>query len=354
MVLIYLEENKDNISFSQKQAKIKSFWEQQHLMSADNENNEVILELLQSDNFPVLVNWKEKFESTEVLLNKVKSKSVKDEKRLLFYLSEIATNTAEFMTDKQIENELFYHIYPLIGEYMWKVHEELHLGSTSSNLILESLMRCLKQCLIKLDRINDLSMITFNWFIDYFKDTIETTKTYNNQNTKAPTSIKITQICSFVKVAYSFAQDSKNYLMYNSKTTFLITELAKLVQNVILKEIEIITSEKKPISQVEKDMYTEVVNDIVFLIFVLYSYIHNHFKHIEGSAIPNPHLKQALSLLAPFLYSSSDHVKRTVAVKIKTLVQNSMISLAHRRRADKQDVEIETTSKEYSCQIGKI
>ena len=142
---------KDDLKLNDKYNTLYSLCEQEQSSMTEDAINDVIQELLQSDNIPALVNWKEKFESTEKLLNKVDDKTDRDQKRLLFYLSEAAAPTIEHMTEKQIENELFYHINPLIGEYICKVEDKDSKSTTYSKLVLESLTRLLKQCLEKLN-----------------------------------------------------------------------------------------------------------------------------------------------------------------------------------------------------------
>lgn len=138
---------------------------------------------MQSQTTPVFVNWIEKFNSSESLISQTGGKETKNEKRLLFYFSEMAANTAEFMTDEQIENELFSLIYPLIGQYMCLVHENYGNTLTYSNLIFESLLRCLNQCLKKLGRESEFTNIKFNCFIDYLKDVLESQKSSAGQET---------------------------------------------------------------------------------------------------------------------------------------------------------------------------
>lgn len=118
--------------------------------------------------------------------------------------------------------------------------------------------------------------------------------------------------------------------MYNTKTIFLISELAKLVKNTVLKEIELISAMKIEISSADKQKYTMAIDEIIYLIFTLFTYVENHFRFIEGSAIPNPYLKNVFSLLCPFLYSSSDLVKRIAAVKIKKMINSNLIELSQK------------------------
>ena len=157
--------------------------------------------------------------------------------RLLFYITEISTNLVEFMTESQIENELFYHIYPLIGQYMCLVEENSLKKVSYSHLIYQSLLRCLKQCLAKLGKADKLSTITFNCFIDYLKDVLDLHGQQSTQSTESKASLlTMPQVISFIKVAYSFTnKDGINYLLKSSKTAFLVTQLLKLFKSVVLK-----------------------------------------------------------------------------------------------------------------------
>lgn len=330
---------KETINFAPKQKMISTACEYEHLTSSENDNNDVLKELLQSSDIPVLVNSDEKFVSTERLLATIRSRNIKDEKRLLFYITETCTNSVDFMDDQQIEHELFYHIYPLIGQYMCQVQENTISTTSYSHLILESLLRCLKQCLTKLGKLDELENIKYSCFIDYLKDFLE------GQQTASP--ITIPQVCSFVKVASSFSQNA----LKSTKTTFLVTKLLTLFKNTVLKEIEVMEAEKKAIPTTEKDLYSDVINQIIELIFTLYQYIDGYYtlsyqggskpsqsyKTSEGSAASSKTLHKVLDLLKPMIYSPSDLVKRTTAVKIKVLVQSNLITISHIHKDGKDE-----------------
>ena len=88
-------------------------------------------------------------------------------------------------------------------------------------------------------------------------------------------------------------------------------------------EIEVSESEKKAMSQGDFDIYRNVINQILELIFTLYSYIDNYNKSVEGSAVNNPMLKQVLGLLKPILFSSCDNIKKAMAIKIQSMIQKN-------------------------------
>lgn len=71
---------KEGSTYSQKVNKIKSYCDYLHLTSNDKIDNEVLKELLQSQDMPVLVNWNEKFNNSESLINQIKGKAEKNEK----------------------------------------------------------------------------------------------------------------------------------------------------------------------------------------------------------------------------------------------------------------------------------
>lgn len=152
---------KSAIKFDEKYSKINSLCIKSKSQSED-ETNDAVLELLQSVNTPVLVNWRDKFKYTEHFLDAIKNKATRNDKRLLFYLSEAATHAVEFMTVQQIEGELFQCIYPLVGQYMCHIEEEASKDSTYSKLILNSLMRLLKQGLDILEKPKLLQFIKHN------------------------------------------------------------------------------------------------------------------------------------------------------------------------------------------------
>lgn len=151
---------KDQLKLTEKATLLYNMCEQEKSSIPEEAVTEVVQELMQSETTPVLVNWKEKFDSTEKLLETIKNKEIKDQNRLLFYLSEAATPTIEHMTEKQIENDLLYNLNPLIGEYICKVEEKNSKTATSSKLILESLIRLLKECLAKLKQERDQPSIS--------------------------------------------------------------------------------------------------------------------------------------------------------------------------------------------------
>ena len=301
---------------------------------------------------PVLVNWDEKLNSTEKLLESIRNKTLKDEKRLLFYLTEISSNLVEFMTESQIEHELFNHIYPLIGQYMCLVEENSLKKVSYSHLIYQSLLRCLKQCLVKLGKADDLSTITFNCFIDYLQDVLDL---HGQQVAESKgSSLSLPQVVSFIKVAHSFTnKDNKNYLLKSSKTTFLVTQLLKLFKSIVLaqnsdysrkmgvgNELQISENEKKTMSPGDLDLYRNVINQMIELIFTLYSYIENYYKNVKGSAVDSPMLKQVLELLKPMLFSSSDIVKRAMAVKIKSMIEKSFQQTSSTNESKVKDEEM--------------
>lgn len=169
---------KETLKFNEKLAKLKTICEREQLKDSEKGITDIVREMMQSDDLPLLVNWKEKFASMEDLLSSIRNKTVRDEKRLLFNLAEASTYVTEYMTDQQIESDLMYYIHPLIGEYICKVEEGQSKDSTNSKVILESLMRLLKKCLEKLHKTDkvDASLLRYsqyNCFINYLKDILE-------------------------------------------------------------------------------------------------------------------------------------------------------------------------------------
>ena len=304
---------KDAMNYSSKQKVIQTFCEKEHLSSNDGESSDVLKELLQSADIPVLVTSKEKFESTEKLLDTIRSHKVRDERRLLFYICELCSNMVDFMTDQQIENELFYHIYPLIGQYMCQV-EEISKSTTSySKLILESLTRCLNQCWTRLGRLNEKENILYNCFIDYVKSILDNTSSSCGTN----------QVCSLIKVAHDFTQKSnQNVLLQTTKTTYLVTNLTRLLKNTVIYEIEVAESEKRLLSNQQKEQYTQAIDRVVSLLFSLYQYT------TFTNPISHPTCQKVLHLLNPLIFSNSSMIKHVAAVKIKGLCYTSISQAA--------------------------
>lgn len=178
---------KESLKFNEKLAKLRSICEKEQAKDSEKGITDVVKEMMQSDDLPLLVNWREKFASMEDLLSSVRNKTVRDEKRLLFNLAEASTYVTEYMTDQQIENDLMYYIHPLIGEYICKVEEGQSKDSTNSKVILDSLMRLLKKCLEKLHKTDkvDASLLRYsqyNCFINYLKDILELHKNSVNES----------------------------------------------------------------------------------------------------------------------------------------------------------------------------
>lgn len=305
--------------------------------------NDVVLEMMQSDNLPLLVNWKDKFASLQDLLSNVKDKTERDDKRMLFNLSEAICYATEFMSNEQIENDLLNYIYPLIGEYICKIEESSSKDSTCSKLILDSLLRLLKQIIKQQGEcenvdVNQLKFNKYNCFINYLKDCLNTHKSDLRDRGEGGRSIisslRISQVCAFVKVAYDLALENKKALFYFIENNYpaLVTDLTRLVQHIVLKEIEFKNSERKPLSESERDKYKETVEGILYLIAQFHSYVSNSYVHQEGSAIPNPHTEFVVNLYRPFLYSSSDFVKKTIGSKLTKIVTYNVVYQAQQRR----------------------
>jgi hypothetical protein len=109
---------KETIDFDLKLDKLRAVCMREDEKEREKGINDVMLEMMQSENIPPLVTWKEMFSSIQDLLADCKDKEIRDEKLLLFNLSEASTYVTQFMTDQQIENDLMYYIHPLIGEYL--------------------------------------------------------------------------------------------------------------------------------------------------------------------------------------------------------------------------------------------
>ena len=108
-------------------------------------------------------------------------------------------------------------------------------------------------------------------------------------------------------------------------------------------EIEVSESEKKAISQRDLDIYRNIINQILELIFTLYSYVDNYNKSIEGSTVDSSLLKKVLGLLKPILFSSRDNIKIAMAVKIKSMTQKNFQHESSENESKIKDEEMEDT-----------
>lgn len=334
--------SKETIEFQEKYNKIKSIFEAESEKDREKGINNVVLEMMQSENVPLLVNWKEKFKSVQNLLSDVTDKEVRDEKRLLFNISEASTYVTEFMTDPQIENDLMYFIHPLIGQYICQVEELDNKDSTYSRLILESLMRLLKKCLEKLnkgDKVepSQLRYSQYNCFINYVKEMLDSHRWKVNNGAPNLLEISSSQVCAFIKVACNMAHEDQKIFFYFLENSYpaMITDLQRLARFSVLKEIEMSTSLNKIIDSSEEKRYNSMIDNCLYLIYHFHSYVSNSYNQQEGSAVENPHTEFVLSLLHPFIYSSSDYVKKRVASKIKKLSTGNLVDQISQRRKDK-------------------
>lgn len=161
-------------------------------------------------------------------------------------------------------------------------------------------------------------------------------------------------MCAFVKVIYDCISEDRKVFFYFIENSYpaLVTDLMRLVHHVVLKEI--------PKSDREKEKYHEMIEGCVYLIYAFYSYVVNSYNHQEGSAVPNPYTGFVINLYKPFLYSSSDFIKKASAMKIKSLITYNLAYQVHQRKKDKNtgaskpEKAEEEQSKMFSKQLFSI
>lgn len=300
------------MDFDRKLDKLRAVCVREGEKEREKGINDVVLEMMQSENIPPLVNWKEMFTSVMDLLADCKNKDVRDEKLLLFNLSEASTYVTQFMTDQQIENDLMHYIHPLIGEYLCKVEELKDKDSTYSKLILESLTRLLNKCLEKLNKgeevdSSQLKYSQYNCFINYVKEILDIHRSNKNEvlnkgGSMNTISLSVSQICAFVKVASTMASEDNRIFFYFLENNYpaMVCDLLRLVKYSVLKEIEFVTSQKRSMTPIEEESYNEVIENSLSLIVHFHSFVSNSYFHQEGSTVPNPYTEFVVELLKPF------------------------------------------------------
>lgn len=145
-------------------------------------------------------------------------------------------------------------------------------------------------------------------------------------------NLSVSQVHSFIKVAYHLANDHQKHFFYFLENVYasFVTDLVLLVQHVVLKDIEVADTENRKTNQTADE---QCISECLFLIFSFHSFVKNTstFSMREGA----PTVKSVLDLLKPFLYSPSDFVKRTVATKIKTLCSFNYANQIQQKRREK-------------------
>jgi len=81
-----------------------------------------------------------------------------------------------------------------------------------------------------------------------------------------------------VSVAHNLAMDYKKHFFYfiENECRSLVTDLVRLVQMVVLKEVEKHATEKTVMLKQDQDRYNEAINNVVFLIFSFHAYVANN------------------------------------------------------------------------------
>ena len=98
---------------------------------------------------------------------------------MLLYLTEALTLCTEFMTVDQLDNDILSIISPLIGEYMCKTEEnyreiwEIGLTLITYKIIFCALMRLLSQTLKGMEKLNELTLVKYRWYIHYLKELLD-------------------------------------------------------------------------------------------------------------------------------------------------------------------------------------
>jgi hypothetical protein len=209
---------------------------------------------------------------------------------------------------------------------------------------------------------SQLKYSQYNCFINYVKELLDIHRSnkneiINNGGSMNTISLSISQICAFVKVASTMAAEDSRIFFYFLENNYpaMVCDLLRLVKYSVLKEIEFVTSQKRAMTQIEEESYNEVIENSLSLIVQFHAFVSNSYFHQEGSSVPNPYNKFVIELLKPFLYSSSDYVKKKVAAKVENYACiNLMHQIKDKKSKSNEDAKKEDDLKYLNRQLFSI
>ena len=204
---------------------------------------------------------------------------------------------------------------------IWEIGQAL----TADKIIFCALMRLLSQTLKGMEKLNELTLVKYRWFINYLKELLDYIKTQTavSPHKLISTIFHVSKVCGIVKVIYNLSQDHIEFFFYFIENEYpsILSDLVLLVQQTILNEVEKHSIENKAINQTDKNRFGEAISNIISIIFSFSQYIMNNHRENECPTALYLYVKPVLNQLKPFLYSQSDFVKRTIAMAINSLCE---------------------------------